>query len=64
MIHPRNDSIYLCGVTFSELNAFLQNYLLFWPNTPLEVADLLRVLVVIDIIRVMAKKSGNSIHEN
>lgn len=70
MIHPRNDSIYLSGVTFSELNAFSQNYLPFWPNTPFEVADLLRLLVVKELVVFVAIamdmdiNSGNSIREN
>lgn len=49
MIHPRNDPIYLGSVTFSELNAFSQNYLPFWPNNPFDIADFLWVLVVIVI---------------
>jgi hypothetical protein len=49
MIHPPNDSIYLPTVTFSELNAFSQNYLPFWPNNSFDAADLLRVLIVIVI---------------
>ena len=47
MIHPRNDSIYLGRVTFSELNAFSQNYLPFWPNNPFDIGDFLRFLLVI-----------------
>jgi hypothetical protein len=47
MIHPRDDLIYLWVVTFSELNAFSQNYLSHWPNNPFDIADFLRVLIVI-----------------
>ena len=58
MIGPRNVSIRLSRVTFSELNAFSQNYLPFWPNNSFDVADLLWVLLV----RVLT--SGKSIGEN
>ena len=58
MIRLRNDLIYLPMVTFSELNAFSQNYLPFWPSNHFEVADLLRVLLVIVIDR------GNLIRDN
>jgi len=36
-------------VTFGELNAFSQNYLMFWPNNPFDIADFLRILIVIVI---------------
>jgi len=58
MIHPCDDSIYLAAVTFSELNAFSQNYLSFWPNNPFDVADFLRVLIVIVILMVIVIDSG------
>jgi len=70
MICPRNAPIYLGRATFSELNAFSQNYLLVWPNNPLDVADFLRVLTVIVpvVVRVRAVGivlgSGHSIREN
>ena len=66
MIHPCNDSIYLPFVTFSQLNAFSQNYLSFWPNKPLDAADFLRVLIVIVIVRVIVRVIGceNSIRED
>jgi hypothetical protein len=62
MIHPRNDSIYLAAVTFSQLNAFSQNYLSFWPNNPFDAADFLRVLLVIVRVRVIGCE--NSIRED
>ena len=66
MIHPRNDSIYLAAVTFSQLNAFSQNYLSFWPNNPFDAADFLRVLLVIVRVRVRVRVIGceNSIRED
>jgi hypothetical protein len=62
MIHPRNDSIYLAAVTFSQLNAFSQNYLSFWPNNSFDAADFLRVLLVIVRVRVIGCE--NSIRED
>ena len=64
MIHPRNDSIYLAAVTFSQLNAFSQNYLSFWPNNPFDAADFLRVLLVIVRVRVRVIGCENSIRED
>ena len=64
MIHPRDDSIYLSAVTFSELNAFSQNYLPFWPNNPLDDTDFLRVLIVIVIVVVIVIGSGSSVRAN
>ena len=64
MIHPRDDSIYLSAVTFSELNAFSQNYLPFWPNNPFDDVDFLRVLIVIVIVVVIVIGSGSSIRAN
>jgi hypothetical protein len=64
MIDPSDDSIYLSAVTFSELNAFSQNYLPFWPNTPFDDADFLRVLIVIVIVVVIVIGSGSSIRAN
>jgi hypothetical protein len=49
MICPLKVAIYLSEATFTELNAFSQNYLPFWPNNPFEVADFLRFLVVLVI---------------
>lgn len=64
MIHPCNDSIYLPVVTFSQLNAFSQNYLSFWPNNPFDAADFLRVLIVIVIVIVIVIGCENSIRED
>jgi hypothetical protein len=66
MIHPRDDSIYLSAVTFSELNVFSQNYLPHWPNNPFDDADFLRILIVIVPVVVIVRAvvividSGNS----
>jgi hypothetical protein len=70
MIRPRNGPINLGRVTFSELNAFSQNYLPFWPNNPHDVADFLWVLVVIVPVVVGVRAvvivlgSGHSIRGN